>query len=519
MDKMEKEFFQLLMLICRWYVQILIVMFKASIWMIKMTFIGLKHLYHYISEQIALKSQRTVSPGEALPSRPHRDIWDYRGLAMPKELSTFLYNSRASVKLGQATNADGMNGEKLGIPLDIITQHTFLVGPSGEGKTTRFIVPWIKELLSYQSVFAIDAKGNLRRKFSLHKSAELTGAKFWYWNLADAESQRWNFFEEISLDLVERSKDIATIAKALLGDKESLPADQRIFWERDLAWLEAILWVLVETEPAPKPSQILPMLFQRREVEVRFSFVTPDIKKKCNNLLSDYFEISETDFYKATFVLRNKLRFFDEPHISQICDGRSDFLLKELNSSNIRVLLLVGQPETEGEKGKQMGQLIAGMFTNVMLRRYTSSIKSQPIAFIADEAHTLKETVNFEKSAALLREADVSVFICTQSINQFNTREQPDQGSRIAGLCATKIALPGVDIETAKWLSDNFGDRLDPGIDIGREFGGHRYGVEGGKRTPILSVREIRERPPHLEKTAIAQTRYGTSTKPFLVKY
>ena len=486
---------------------------------LKFCFKGIWWLSQNLADQLALRSEKVVEPEGRLPSRPHRDIWDYRGVARFTELSSFSYIPGSSIKLGHAINTKGVQEIKLGIPLGVITQHTLLVGPPGKGKTTRFIVPWIKDLLPTQSVFAIDAKGNLRREFGLDKTAELTGAKFWYWNLADAESQRWNFFEEVSSDLVERGKDIATIAKSILGDKESLPADHRIYWERDLSWLEGILWILVETEPCPKPSQILSTLFQRREVEVRLSFVNPDIKRKCRNLLSDYLAITETDFYKAAFVLRNKLRFFDEPHISRICDGRSDFLLKELNSSSIRVLLLVGQPEDEGETGKQMGQLLAGMFNNVMLRRYTSSHKSQPIAFIADEAHTLKETVNFEKSAAMLRAADVGLFICTQSISQFNTRDQPDQGNRIASLCATKIALPGVDVETAKWLSENFGDRLDPSVDIGREIGSRRYSADGGRRTPILSVREIRERPAHLEKTAIVQTRSGTSTKPFLVKY
>lgn len=486
---------------------------------LKFCFKGIWWLSQTLADRSALQSEKVIEPGERLPSRPHRDVWDYRGLARSTELSSFSYTPEASVKLGHAINTKGVEEMKLGLPLGMISQHILLVGPPGKGKTTRFIVPWIKELLPYQSVVAIDAKGNLRREFGLDKIAEFAGAKFWYWNLADTESQRWNFFEEISTDLVERGKDIATIAKAILGDKESLPADHRIFWERDLAWLEGILWILAETEPCPKPSQILSILFQRREVEVRLGFIKSDIKRKCRNLLSDYLEIAETDFYKAAFVLRNKLRFFDEPHISRICDGRSDFLLKDLNSSNARVLLLVGQPESEEETGKQMGQLLAGMFNNAMLRRYTSSLKSQPIAFIADEAHALKETVNFEKSAAMLRAADVGLFICTQSVSQFNTREQPDQGNRIASLCATKIALPGVDVETAKWLSENFGDRLDPSVDIGREIGSRRYSADGGRRTPLLSVREIRERPAHLDNTAIVQTRSGTFTKPFLVKY
>ncbi|MFB2895198.1 type IV secretory system conjugative DNA transfer family protein [Aerosakkonemataceae cyanobacterium BLCC-F50] len=517
MGSWERDFFQFFGFMIRLYIWFLGITLKGIAWSAQALWKGSRRLYEHLKDWQALRSEKVVGPKGKLPDRHHRDVWDYRGLETIGELFHLTYRPGASIKLGHATDATGRDGQKLGLPIDLLPQHILLIGPPKKGKTTRFIVPWIKELISIQSVFAIDAKGNLKREFGLDKYAELTGARFCNWNLSDPESQRWNFFEEISTDPVERHKDIAVVAKALLGER--LPGEQGIFWERDLSWLEGILWLLVETEPLPKPSQILPTILDRTAAKVRLGFLKSETKRNCENLLSDYLRISDADFYKATFVLRNKLKFFDRPDISRICDGRSDFRLQDFNKPGVRMFALIGQPEAEEETGKQMAQLIAGIFNNLMLRRYAFGLSGEPVAFIADEAHALQQTVDFPKSAAILRAAGVGLCLSTQSISQFNTNEKPNQGSLIAGLCATTICLPGVDVETAEFLSKSFGDRVDPSTSVGRSIGSRSHGISGSDRTPILSVREIRDRHSKLEGTAIIQVRSGTSTRPFLTRY
>ncbi|GET44125.1 type IV secretory system conjugative DNA transfer family protein [Microseira wollei] len=195
MGSWERDFFQFFGFMIRLYIWLLGITLRGIAWSAQALWKGSKWLYEQFKDWQALRSEKVVGSKEKLPDRHHRDVWDYRGLETIRELFHLKYTPGTSIKLGQAIDANGRDGQKLGLPLDLIPQHILLIGPPKKGKTTRFIVPWIKELIAVQSVFAIDAKGNLRRDFGLDKYAELTGARFCNWNLSDPESQRWNFFE------------------------------------------------------------------------------------------------------------------------------------------------------------------------------------------------------------------------------------------------------------------------------------------------------------------------------------
>ena len=454
-----------------------------------------------------------MTAGQRLPHRPHRDVWDYRGTANDTETLALLSSRNNTLPLGYALSSTVPLQERIGLPLEQLNLHIFLVGPPGRGKTTRFIIPWIQTLIPLRSLFIMDAKGNMCSQYGLDTFAESVGTHCYVWNLQDHNSHRWNFFEEVNSDQIDYAvNDVGIIAKAILGERPD--GDNGCFWDRDLSWLKAIMLLLMETEDRPSPSNILSTLVDREIVEMRLQRMPRRLQRLVQNLLSDYRRYSEDELAKAMFTLKDKLSCFDIPSVRRICDGDSDFRLRDFNQSGQRIVVITAQLD-DIEESKQLGRVIAGLFHSAMLRRYREPSAMKPVAFIADEAHNLKETVDFENATALL-EAQVSLLLGTQKLSQFNTHQKRDRGQRIADNCGTIIALPGVDSTTAQWLSEALGDRADASTTVGRQINSRNYTSDGSRRTLTLGVREIRKRPPEMEWTAIVQT---PNSKPFFCRY
>jgi hypothetical protein len=142
-----------------------------------------------------------LAPGDPdpPPSGP-TDYYDYRGVAMPRELKGL---AGGPFSLGRVIDPRRGPTRDIGLPLEVLQRHAAVIGPTGGGKTKSVLVPWIASALRLgHCVVAVDIAGDLLDDLAIHRAATgPLGASVAKWDYADPNhSLGWNWLASLDDD-------------------------------------------------------------------------------------------------------------------------------------------------------------------------------------------------------------------------------------------------------------------------------------------------------------------------------
>ena len=177
-----------------------------------------------------------LAPGDPPPvSTAGGGYHDYRGLLDLRSVPADL--AQSTFPIGQFFSpVGGCTRGPIALPDGVVSQHVALVGPTGAGKTTSIIVPWMAAALhAGWSVVAVDVKGDLLQRVLQEPGVAASGRAAEYSYKRPATSRHWNWLSELDSD-----RAIDNAVAAVLG-REAPKGVDPFFYDQDSMILRGML--------------------------------------------------------------------------------------------------------------------------------------------------------------------------------------------------------------------------------------------------------------------------------------
>ncbi|MGH3220007.1 MAG: type IV secretory system conjugative DNA transfer family protein [Streptosporangiaceae bacterium] len=450
-----------------------------------------------------------LAPGDpAPPPAAGGSYYDFRGVLALRSVPEDLQD--AEFPLGRYVHPAKGSRQPIGLPAGVVAHHVAVVAPTGAGKTTSIIVPWILAgLRAGWRVVTVDVKGDLvdlLQREALRSSQPLCTQPTVLDYTHPTRSVKWNWLAEIDSD-----RAIDNAVQSILG-KEPPPKSDPYFFHLD--------------------SQILRGLLELTSISPRRSSVTAS---RLLEVLKDQGKLSRMLAHHPGSAAAGRLRDLpplDPDEYSKRVSGvaiRLDALARPMieavtNRADLRVedvlrapgLVSVVAPVQDG----QMAAMLSSLFINqVLFRAYNrfASSSGVPLLLVLDEAKQLEDRVDFESLLSVARAAQVAALIAVQDVRQF---KDESQRSIIFSNCGTLIYLSGASSESAELLSRRVGQHpvQASSVSVGPSSSGWGTSTSRSAQTqlvPLLGAREIMDLPfgPH---AAVVHSRQ-LADRPFLV--
>lgn len=492
-----------------------------------------------------------LAPGDSSPAPGDlKDHYDYRGVV---NWGRRVPGADGPFRLGRYLHPRRGPGQAVGLDRHDLNHHAAVVGPTGCGKTTSIVIPWVAAAVAQGAfVVTVDVKGSgasdalvplLGEEFDRRSLSQSLLAT---WDYTRADSLTWNPLDELVDD---RAFEVAT--KSLLGQS---PKDEhdKYFYERDYRWLRAILHIACETG-------LSSLADVNRAISSRdrfMSFAATSTSRWADDV-EDLRSFDAYDFARAVPGLINKMHVFTQPGVAAICGrgrlepsvggaegtlrgsliaGRGSSGSLRFGSSrasasrstepserpNLNLLLasskagvvVVGAPISDGELSASLSALFLSQITNIFLKH---GARAPGGAFlIIDEAPRLTDRLDYETLVSICRSVGVGVTLVMQDVAHFRDE---DERSAILTNCRNVIVCPGVSRATTKYLQERLGERMETSVStapsVGRAGKGRVDLSHSLGSVSVIGHREIAY-PPFGPRTAVVcAERFGG--RPMLV--
>jgi type IV secretion system protein VirD4 len=118
---------------------------------------------------------------------------------------------------------------------------------------------------------------------------------------------------------------------------------------------------------------------------------------------------------------------------------------------------------------------LTSLFFTVMLEQLGATEGDEganvPVIMTLDEFANIGKFPAFETTITLARGRGVGLWLGVQSLSQIKAIYGEEHGRTIISNCMTKVALHGLDIETAEYISRSMGDKTETHTRLGVNFG------------------------------------------------
>ena len=432
-----------------------------------------------------------IGPGDP-PPPPNgpMDYYDYRGVATPRDARAL---RDKPFTLGRLLDPRRGARFSLGLSDSILEQHAVIVGPTGSGKTTSILVPWIAEALRLgNSVVAVDVAGDLLDDLSRYRAA--TGpfhANVAVWDFSQPNlSISWNWLADM--------KDESAISSAVeaIRGRVSPNDSQPFFHERDLRLLRAAIELSVASRQNMTAVDLLGIV----RSEVAFvDLVRSHSGHPAASRIPDFISgVSQGRFAEMTSGVVNALELWDTSGLRRV-SSRPELQLSDLLDTPS--LLVVGAPLHFGRTSEVASGLILSQIVNMLFRRF-SSPGPRRLFFVIDEAARLASRLNFEELLSIGRRAGATIVLALQDVSQLS-----NEAERLAilGNCGTMVSLPSRSKSTAEYFLSRLGNRPQASVTLTATPGsvGPRFSTAHGVvEVPVLGLREVMD-PPWGPRSAV----------------
>jgi len=389
---------------------------------------------------------------------------------------------------------------QVALPLRQAQQHTVIVGGSGTGKSRGYFLP-NAALAQGISLVCTDPKGELWRHTSgFHPRAG---------RFAPAEPDQSAPFNWVPLCREAATAELC--ARAIVESGNTAHTEQ--------AWLDiesaflAALFAHAATLPEPTPLSAY-RLFTRQPQDVLLQQLLASSSEVAQEQAMVFQQTQERMRGSIVPVVAGKLQFMRDPNVQRFTSASREppdfrelrrtpqalyWCLREHDIVRLRPLtslfftLLLEQVAAE--------PAVAEPAAAESIAAPEAGAAAVPVLMLLDEFANVGVIPNFETTIALARGRGVSVVLGIQSLSQLEARYGKANAQTILTNCATKIALSGLDVETAEYVSRALGQ----GTVVTRKSAWHRRGTwplpSGSTASvaeharPILTSDEVRRIP------------------------
>lgn len=441
-----------------------------------------------------------LAPGDPPPPPNSGDFYDYRGVAVPNQLKPLV----GPFALGVGIDPRKGNRQQLGLLADDLAQHAAVVGPTGSGKTSSLIVPWIAAALrDGHSVVAIDVTGNLLDQMDAYRHA--TGplnARVGRWDFTrPSDSVSWNWLADI-----QSHDGVVAAVEALIG-RENPNDPQPYFAQRD----RRVLRGLIEAVKATSAPSVANLVAGAADAAMMRRLAA--VSSSGASRLAEVTSLPASEFGRAMSGVVNALDVFEHPGVAQVT-RTEQFTLRSL--TEMPSLLVIGAPLSGSRTSISVSSLMIALLTRELYTRFGHA-NARHVFYFIDEAPRLTGRINFEELLSVARGAGLSVVLAAQNVTQF---ENENERATILDNCATYISLPTPSEKSAAYFASRFGERQVSTLSASRTVGTFRTAAStqysrGMASVPVLGKREIMD-PPWGPRTAVVHARTRCPA-PFLV--
>jgi type IV secretion system protein VirD4 len=398
------------------------------------------------------------------------DRKDFKEFENPPETGAFIL---------APAHPDGQHG-KIALPRSLSIMHGLILGGSGTGKSRGFFMPNCAEVEN-TSLVVTDPKSELWKFTSgFHNKAI---------RFAPTEPEASQCFNWIPLCTDARMSELC--ARALMTAGNTGNTDQ--FWiDAETAFLSAIFSHTATTKyPTPltayrlftrqKPEELMQQLlhspsYVAREQAIVFEQTDARIKGAIVPAIASRLQFMRDPslqlFTSASLEAPNFGQLRRTPTAVYWCLREQDIArLRPLTSLFFTVLLeqIAGEEIPEGET-------------------------SVPITAMLDEFANIGKIPDFEITQSLARGRGVALWLGIQSLSQLNQTYGNYAAQTIMSNCTTKIALHGLDYQTAEYVSKSLGEQT-----VSHSSSSFNFSLTGGSigshaakhRRPLLTPDEV----------------------------
>jgi type IV secretory pathway TraG/TraD family ATPase VirD4 len=412
--------------------------------------------------------------------------FDYRGVLDLKTVPGELTHS--PFPLGQFFSpARGPRGP-IALPEGVVARHVALVGPTGAGKTTGVVVPWmLGALRAGWSVIAIDVKGDLLANVERENGGSLGTSAAEYTYTRPRTSMRWNWLSELDSD-----RAIDSSVAAVLG-REAPKGVDPFYYDQDCMILRGMLeLVAAGRQPVTvTTTKLLGLLKDQARLEqVLRRTRSQQARQRLRNLVAD----APSDYLKRITGVTTRLDAMARGTIDAVT-AVSDFRVQDLLDNSL--LLSVVAPMQDGQLANTFSTLLINQILYRAYERFGGE-QGVPVLLVLDEAAQIADRIDIEQILSVARAAGVAVLFALQDARQF---KDENQRAVLFANAGTVICTAGVSPDTARLASQRIGMHpvaTTTTTSVGPYTSGQSYGPSLSTSTtmaPVLGEREIMHPP------------------------
>jgi type IV secretion system protein VirD4 len=366
------------------------------------------------------------------------------------------------------------------LPRMLAVQHGIILGGTGTGKSRGYFLPncaWSVET----SIVCTDPKSELWKYTSGFHTRER--------RYAPADPEASECFNWIPLC---RDARIAELAARAIMESGSFGDNQ--FWiDTESAYLAAI-FAHTATLPEPTPLTAYRLFTRQRPAQLLDQLLNSpsDVARE------QAIVFAQTDAkIKGSIVpaVAGKLQFMRDPNVAR-------FTSASLVAPNFGSLRRTPQAVYWCLREQDIARLrpLTSLFFAVLLEQIAGEEipegePSTPITMLMDEFANVGTIPDFATTISLARGRGVGIWLGVQSLSQLEARYGRPNAQTILTNCNTKIALHGLDVTTAKYVSEMLGDatvvaeRKHESFSIAGGWGTSKHRTE--HRRPLLTPDEV----------------------------
>ena len=321
-------------------------------------------------------------------------------------------------------------------------QHGLIIGGTGTGKSRGYFLPNAAALAG-TSLVCTDPKGELWRTTAGFHNQAL--------RFAPADPATSACFNWIPLC---REARIAELCARAIVESGNTARTEQVWIDLETAFLSA-LFAHAATLPAPTPLTAY-RLFTGQTQEALLDQLLHSDSQAAQEQALIFAQTDERLRGSIVPVLAAKLQFLRDEAIARFTSASlaaPDFgrlreepaalywCLKEGDIARLRPLTCV--------------------FFSLLLEQIagqSDDASAVPITLLLDEFANIGVIPHFETTISVVRGRGISLWLGIQSLSQLEARYGKANSQTIITNCATKIALHGLDIQTAKYLSETLGE-------------------------------------------------------------
>lgn len=330
------------------------------------------------------------------------------------------------------------------LPRNLAVQHGLVLGGSGKGKSRGYFLPncaWSKNT----SLVVTDPKGELWDYTSgFHPSPH---------RYAPSEPDASEPFN--CIPLCESPRIAELCARALIESGNNGRTDQ--FWlDAEAAFLSA-LFAHTATLEVPTLTTAY-RLFTRQSIDRLLDQLMDSPSDTAREQAIIFNQTSDRVKGGIVPAIAAKLQFLRDPAIAR-------FTSASLQAPNFGILREQPHAVYYCLREQDITRLrpLTSLFFTIMLEQIAGYQIAEgsagvPITMMLDEFANIGTLPDFATTISLARGRGVAIWIGVQSLAQLDARYGRANAQTIMSNCGTKIALHGLDVETANYVSRMLGD-------------------------------------------------------------